>query len=351
MIQQVRGHTRSSCDDRRASPPAPCPGERSHGWGVKLQEGGRSAEVDLCAVGGGSGGRTLATYARQLGASVALVERRMRLGGDCLLFGCVPSKALLAAGQAVDAVRRAPAFGADAVLRSVDPAGVFRHVRDVIAAIEPRDSVEHFEGLGVKVILAEARFAGRKTLEADNCRIVAHRFVIASGSSPLIPPIPGLSELSFLTNETIFDLGTIPEHLIVVGAGPMGVEMAQAFRHLGAEVTVLEKAAMLSGEDPELVDLLRVHLLQEGVRLEESAEVTGIEKVGNGVGVTIVKDGSKKRIDGSHMLLAVGRRPLLNWPRSDSWRRKRARGKDGSVCCTGATLTTTAPKPSAKPAG
>lgn len=254
----------------------------------------------------------VATYARLLGASTALVERRPKLGGECLLYGCVPSKALLAAGHAAEAVRRAPAFGADAVLRRVDPVNVFRHVKEAIAAVEPRDSAEHFETLGVKVILASARFTEPDVVEADGCRINARRFVIATGSLPLIPPIPGLSDVPFLTNENIFDLDVIPHHLVIIGAGPMGGEMAQAFRRLGAEVSVLEKAVMLAGEDQELVDVLRARFHRDGVRLFERVSAAGVEKAGNGVAVVVQGHGCEKRVDGSHLLLAVGRRPSVD---------------------------------------
>jgi pyruvate/2-oxoglutarate dehydrogenase complex dihydrolipoamide dehydrogenase (E3) component len=266
-------------------------------------------KVDLCAIGGGSGGRTVAAYARLVGASVALVEKGPRLGGECLLTGCVPSKSLLAAGHAAAAVRRAPGFGIDAAVRRVDADGVFRHVHGVIAAIEPHDSAAHFEELGVKVILAPARFSGPETLEVDGWRILARRFVVATGTSPVIPAIPGLDTVPFLTNETVFELGVIPEHLVVVGAGPMGVEMAQAFRRLGAEVTLIEKARLLPGEDAELVEPLRARLAEEGVRLAEGAAVVGVAKDGNGIAVTVDERGRERCVRGSHLLLAVGRRP------------------------------------------
>lgn len=269
----------------------------------------KTVKVDLCVIGGGSGGRTVSSYARMLDASVAMVEKRPRLGGDCLLFGCVPSKALLAAGHAIDAVRNAHKFGGDAILRGVDPTGVFRHVRGTIAAIEPHDSAEHFESLGVQVFFAPARFVGPDAIEAGDVRIEAHRFIVASGTSPLIPPIPGLADVPYLTNETIFDLPAIPEHLIVVGAGPMGVELAQAFRHLGAEVTILEKATLLCRDDPDLVAPLRARLTSEGIQIVEGAAVTQARATAAGIAMAIDGPDGTREIAGSHVLVAVGRRP------------------------------------------
>jgi pyruvate/2-oxoglutarate dehydrogenase complex dihydrolipoamide dehydrogenase (E3) component len=199
-------------------------------------------EADICVIGAGAGGLSVAAGAAMLGARTVLIEKGL-MGGDCLNYGCVPSKALLAAGHAAQAVRGAPAFGVDAGPPRIDASRVYGHVRDTIVAIEPNDSVARFEGLGCTVIQAPARFTGRRRIEADGQTITARRFVIATGSVPMVPPIEGLDSVPYLTNETVFDLDALPRHLIVVGGGPIGVELAQAHRHLGCDVTVLEMAA------------------------------------------------------------------------------------------------------------
>ena len=268
--------------------------------------------ADLCVIGAGSGGLSVAAGAAQMGASTVLVEKG-RMGGDCLNYGCVPSKALLAAGHAAQAVRTAPRFGVDAGEPAVDAERVYGHVRDTIAAIAPNDSVERFEGLGVNVIQAEARFTGPREVVAGNTVITARRFVVATGSSPFVPPIPGLEAVPFLTNETLFErTGPLPDHLIVVGGGPIGIEMAQAHRHLGARVTVLEMGTILPKDDPELVAILRARLIEDGVDLREGTKVVGVEKTGAGVAVRIENGEGESGIDGSHLLVAAGRRPNVD---------------------------------------
>ena len=265
-------------------------------------------KVDICVIGAGSGGLSVAAGASQMGASTVLVEKG-KMGGDCLNYGCVPSKALLAAGHAAEAVRRARSFGIGAGEPVVDGAAVHRHVHGTIAAIAPNDSVERFEGLGVTVIQAPGRFIDRRTVEAGDTRITARRFVVATGSSPLVPPIPGIGDVPHLTNETVFDLTTIPGHLIIVGGGPIGVEMAQAHRNLGARVTVLEMASIMPKDDPELVDVVRTRLLGEGVDVREGVKVVRVEKTGSGVAAIVEKEATEDRIEGSHLLVAAGRRP------------------------------------------
>jgi len=264
--------------------------------------------VDLCVIGAGSGGLTVAAGASQMGASVALIERG-RMGGDCLNYGCVPSKALLAAGNAAQAMREAGRLGVQAQEPRVDFAQVMRHVQGVIRSIAPQDSRERFEGLGVKVIAGEARFVDRNTVEVAGQTIRARRFVLATGSSPLVPPIPGLDAVPYFTNETIFENGQRPAHLLIVGGGPIGLEMAQAHRRLGAAVTVIEKASLLPKDDPELVDVVRARLLGEGVTLMEAATLTRVDKTPAGIAATVAHDGSTVVVTGSHLLVAVGRKP------------------------------------------
>ena len=266
--------------------------------------------VDLCVIGAGPGGLTVAAGAAQLGAKTVLIEKG-RMGGDCLNTGCVPSKSLLAAGRSAEAIRQARRHGVDGAAPRVDFQAVHDHVHGVIAAIAPHDSQERFEGLGVTVIRAAARFTGPALVAAGETKIRARRFVIASGSSPLIPPVPGLEAVPHLTNETVFDNTRIPEHLIVIGGGPVGVELGQAHRHLGARVTVVEMLGILGHDDPELVEVVRSRLDADGVVLMEGAKLVRVEaQAGTGGLVAVVeRAGEQRRIEGSHLLVAAGRKP------------------------------------------
>ena len=262
---------------------------------------------DLCVIGGGSAGLTIAAGASQMGAKTVLIERGT-MGGDCLNDGCVPSKSLLAAARAADAIRRAGAFGIRIGLPAVDFAAVHRHVHGVIAAIAPNDSVERFTGLGVQVIQEAARFTGPDEVAAGTHRIRARRFVIATGSSAFVPPIPGLGETPYLTNETVFDLTACPRHLIIIGGGPIGCELAQAHRRLGSDVTIVEMANILPKDDPELVEIVRTGLRADGVAIKEGSRVLKVERRGENVAVHVQCHGRESWIEGSHLLLAVGRR-------------------------------------------
>jgi pyruvate/2-oxoglutarate dehydrogenase complex dihydrolipoamide dehydrogenase (E3) component len=268
-------------------------------------------KVDICVIGAGSGGLSVAAGASQMGASTVLVEKGA-MGGDCLNFGCVPSKALLAAAHAAEAARKASRFGVRVGPPEIDAGGVHDHVHGTIAAIAPNDSVERFEGLGVTVIPAAGRFTGPHQVTAGDHAITARRFVVATGSSPFVPPIPGIDGVPFLTNETLFDLKEVPEHLIVVGGGPIGIEMAQAYRQLGARVTVLEMSSIMPKDDSELVEVLRAVLVGDGIDIREGVAVTRLEKTAGGVAVIVGKDGDETRIEGSHLLVAAGRRPNVH---------------------------------------
>ena len=271
----------------------------------------RKIKADVCVIGGGSGGLSTAYGTSQLGRKTVLIEGH-KMGGDCLNYGCVPSKAILAAGKAAQHGREAGRFGVTFEEPQIDYAAVHAHVHDVIGQIEPNDSVERYEGLGVEVIEARARFTGPDTVVAGDVEVTADHFVLATGSAPFVPPIPGLDAVPYLTNETLWDLTERPQHLVVIGGGPIGLEMAQAHRRLGSEVTVLEGARIMGNDDPELVEVVRESLTEEGVRLEEGARVTGIAKAGtNGstkITVTAERDGQAFEVTGTHLLVAVGRR-------------------------------------------
>ncbi len=264
--------------------------------------------ADICVIGAGSGGLSVAAGAAQLGRKVVLIERH-KMGGDCLNYGCVPSKSLIAAAHHAYAIRRAPEFGVEAGAPRTDFARVMKHVKSVIAAIEPNDSVERFEKLGVRVIKAGARFTPSGEVEAGDHRVSARYFVIATGSSPLKPPIPGLERTPYFTNETVFENTVLPAHLVVIGGGPIGIEMAQAHCRLGARVTLIEARQIMPKDDPEAVSVVRESLLRDGVVVLEGAAVTGVAAESGGVAVTISRGGKNEVISGSHMLLAVGRVP------------------------------------------
>jgi pyruvate/2-oxoglutarate dehydrogenase complex dihydrolipoamide dehydrogenase (E3) component len=265
-------------------------------------------EADIAIIGGGSGGLSVAAGAAQLGAKVVLAEKA-RMGGDCLNYGCVPSKALIAAAEAAHAVRTSGRLGVNGHEPHINFARVHGHVHSVIAAIAPHDSVERFEGLGVTVIQAPARFVSASEIEAGEHRVRARRFVVATGSSAAVPTVPGLGDVPYLTNETIFDLTEAPEHLVVIGGGAIGLELAQAHRRLGSKVTVIEALSVLPKDDPEAADVVRRRLLSEGVAIHEGAKVERVEREGNAITVHFTRANGKGRVSGTHLLVAAGRRP------------------------------------------
>ncbi|MBC7282737.1 FAD-dependent oxidoreductase [Hoeflea sp.] len=262
---------------------------------------------DICIIGGGSGGLSVAAAAAAFGVSVVLIEKA-RMGGDCLNYGCVPSKAMIAAGKHARAIAEAPQFGVTAGDAVVNFRKVHDHIRSVIGAIAPNDSVERFRAMGVTVIEAEAKFIDKTTVMAGDAEIRARRYVIATGSSPLVPPIPGLDTVDYLTNETLFTRTRAPRHLVIIGGGPIGMEMAQAHRRLGAEVTVVEGARALGKDDPELAAIVLDTVRAEGVTILEGSKVASVEKRGkSGIRVNYESEAGNGSVDGSDLLLAVGR--------------------------------------------
>jgi pyruvate/2-oxoglutarate dehydrogenase complex dihydrolipoamide dehydrogenase (E3) component len=262
---------------------------------------------DIAVIGAGSAGLSIAAAAAQFGEKVVLFEKG-EMGGDCLNTGCVPSKALLAAAKAAQAHRSSAKFGVEQHEPAVDFAKAMAHVESVIATIEPLDSQERFEGLGVTVIRAAARFTGPTTLEANGKTYNARRIVIATGSRAGVPPVPGLKDVPFFTNETIFKNRILPKHLIVIGGGPIGMEMALAHRRLGAEVTVLEAFQPLAKDDPELAAIVLESLSAEGITIHANAAISNISASKPGIRIEF-KD--KPPIEGSHLLVAAGRVPNI----------------------------------------
>ena len=266
---------------------------------------------DICVIGAGSGGLVVASAAAAFGVEVVLIEKG-KMGGDCLNYGCIPSKALIAAGKHAQAIRDAPKFGVSGGGKKNEPkinfGQVHAHVRGVIDTIAPMDSVERFESLGVTIIKEHARFTDKKTVVAGDVTIKARRFVVATGSGAFVPPIPGLDKIDYLTNENIFDRTSNPGHLIIIGGGPIGMEMAQAHRRLGAKVTVIEGFKALGKDDPELTAIVLDKIREDGVKIHEGAKVTSVEKTAdNKVRVHMETEEGSEAINGDHILVATGR--------------------------------------------
>lgn len=266
---------------------------------------------DFCVIGGGAGGLSFAAGAAQMGASVVLAEAN-KMGGDCLNAGCVPSKALIAAAQFADHWRRSRQFGWQSERPVLDFARVREHIQSVIDAIAPNDSIERFEALGVKVVLERASFIDPETVETLSFKIKAKHFIIATGSTPFLPPIEGLAETPYLTNESIFNLTELPPHLAVIGGGPIGVEIAQAFLRLGSRVTVLESASVLPKDDPEMVARLKQIIVQEGVVLHENITIESVSQSNNQIQLNFHNAaGEGVTLMASHVVVAAGRRPNI----------------------------------------
>jgi pyruvate/2-oxoglutarate dehydrogenase complex dihydrolipoamide dehydrogenase (E3) component len=259
-------------------------------------------DFDMAVIGAGSAGLSIAYAATQLGLTVALIERD-RMGGDCLNVGCVPSKALLAAAHAAETARTAGRLGIGLPRPAVDWAGVQLHVHDAIVTIAPIDSEARYTGLGATVLRANARFTGRASLAVNGRTLKARWIVIAAGSRARVPDLPGLAGVPYLTHANLFDLRERPDHLLIIGGGPIGLEMAQAHAGLGCQVTVVQKGRIAPKDDPDLVAPLRDLLRTQGVRMIEGANIAAVEPGP----ALLLQDGT--RIAGSHLLVATGRQP------------------------------------------
>ncbi|MDP3491409.1 MAG: FAD-dependent oxidoreductase, partial [Phenylobacterium sp.] len=268
----------------------------------------KTIKADLAVIGAGSGGLSVAAGAAQLGLKVVLFEKG-EMGGDCLNYGCVPSKALIAAAAAAHEARHAARLGVHTSGVSVDFSQVMAHVRAAIATIAPHDSQERFEGLGVTVVREPARFLDARTVGSASLSVRARKIIIATGSSAAVPPIPGLDSVPFLTNETVFELTEAPSRLIVLGGGPIGVELGQAFRRLGSEVVIVEADQILGREDPAAAAIVVEQLRADGVELMAGRKAVRVEA---GPTLIVEDETGETRISGSHLLVAVGRKPALD---------------------------------------
>jgi pyruvate/2-oxoglutarate dehydrogenase complex dihydrolipoamide dehydrogenase (E3) component len=262
--------------------------------------------TDLCVIGAGSGGLSVAAAAAMMQVPVVLIEKH-QMGGDCLNVGCVPSKALIAAAKHAAHMRDAVAFGFAPV--EIKPAfnKVQAHVSDVVATIAPNDSVARFQALGVRVFKGEGRFLNKRTVEVNGQQITARRFIIATGSRPTIPAIPGLAEVPYLTNESLFDLTKLPKSLVIIGGGPIGMEMAQAHARLGSAVTVVQSIRVLPREDAEAARVVVAAMIRDGVAIREQASVTRIEGTGERLRVFIRTAMGEEQLEATHILVAAGR--------------------------------------------
>lgn len=263
-------------------------------------------KFDLCVIGGGSAGLSVAAGLAQMGLKTVLLENG-KMGGDCLNTGCVPSKALLSAAKIAHNFQKARDFGVSCAEPEINFSSVKDHVFQVISSIEPNDSQERFESLGVTVIREKGVFTGADTIEAGERVIRARNFVIATGSRASIPPIPGLDKEKILTNENIFDLREKPKKLIIIGGGPIGIEMAQAHRRLGCQVIVLDMGTILPKDDPDLVAVLKSVLEKEGIGIFEKIKIVKVAHTEESVSVFLEQGKETIEISGSHLLVAAGR--------------------------------------------
>ncbi len=269
-------------------------------------------QYDIGIIGGGAAGLTVAAGAAQLGAGTLLIEKEKELGGDCLHFGCVPSKTLIQTAKVYHMMKNAKLYGLpETVPPPVDFKKVSERIRSVIAKIQKHDSQERFCGLGAQVVFGDAVFLDPHTVEAGGKTYSAHKWVVATGSSPSVPPIPGLRETPRVTNKEIFNLDKLPEHLVILGAGPIGIEMAQAFARLGSEVTVIDMAKqILNKEDKDMADGVMKVLEAEGVKFHLDSAILEIRDLGNGKEILVNGSlGKTVRVKGDTILVATGRTP------------------------------------------
>lgn len=267
---------------------------------------------DLIVIGGGVGGLVTASVAGQLGLDVVLVERGDRLGGDCLHFGCVPSKTLIRAAEVIHTVRHARTFGVRADDPISDLGAVMDRVRRVIEVIQKHDDPDRFRGYGVDVRFGEARFTGSHTVEVNGDPIHGRRFVIATGSRPAVPPVPGLEGVGYLTNESVFDERELPPRLGVLGAGPIGLELAQAFARFGSQVTVFDVAErILPREDADVAARLHALLESEGLAIHVGTTVKQIDTRDGGIVLHCVGNGKDTTVTVDRLLVATGRKPNI----------------------------------------
>jgi pyruvate/2-oxoglutarate dehydrogenase complex dihydrolipoamide dehydrogenase (E3) component len=268
---------------------------------------------NLVVIGAGTAGLVSAAGAAALGAKVALIERRL-MGGDCLNFGCVPSKALLRSARAAADVRSAGRFGVEvpAGVR-IDFAKVMERVRRLRCEISPHDAAERFRNLGVDVFFGQARFLGPDRVDVAGKTLNFRRAILATGTRPAVPTIPGLAETGFLTNETVFSLTELPQRFAVIGAGPIGCELAQAFARLGSHVTLIgNRGEILPREEPDAAHIVAEQMRHDGVELLLNSEVVDVRRQGHERIVALVQRRERQEVPTDAILVSVGRTPVVD---------------------------------------
>ena len=271
-----------------------------------------AARYNMVVIGAGTAGLIVAAGAAGLGAKVALIEREL-MGGDCLNVGCVPSKALLRSARAAADARGAPAFGVPSPGAAVDFAAVMERMRRLRAELSTKDSAARYRALGVDVFIGDGRFSGRDSVEVAGHTLRFARAAIATGTRAAAPPIAGLAQAGYLTNETVFSLTARPARLIVIGGGPVGCELAQAFARFGSRVAVLEMApSILPQEDREAAAIIREALAGEGIEIHEGVKIENIAAHGGGKRVRLEREGVRREIEADEILVAAGRIPSLD---------------------------------------
>ncbi|MDR3421184.1 MAG: FAD-dependent oxidoreductase [Xanthobacteraceae bacterium] len=276
-----------------------------------MAQNSKELTPEFCVIGAGPGGLAVAAVAAAFDAPAVLIEKG-RMGGANLNDGGVRARALAVAAQRAYIARSNARFGIKTGRISIDMPAVNAGVRETVGALTPNAARHRLAGLGVNVIEGAARFTDPRTVTVGEYVIKAHRFVIATGSSPVIPAIPGLAVTPHLTEETVFQLREVPRHLIVIGAGPVGLELAQAFRRFGSEVTVLEAATPLAGADPEVAAVVLHALTREGIELRSGVEVAKVGRALAKVQVTLASETGTDTIEGSYLLVTAGRRPDID---------------------------------------
>ena len=267
-----------------------------------------SGRYNLVVIGAGTAGLVSAAGAAMLGARVALIERHL-MGGDCLNYGCVPSKSLIRAARAASAVREAGEFGINARITGIDFGETMRRVRRVRAEIAPHDSVRRFSGLGADVYLGDARFLSPDSIEVAGQRLEFSRAIIATGARAASLALPGFQEAGYLTNETVFSLTELPQRLLVIGAGPIGCELAQSFARLGSRVSLISDSPLVPREDREAAQVLERRFQNEGLDLFLEAMVLRAELTPEGKTIVFDRGRGEERVTGDEILVAVGRAP------------------------------------------
>jgi pyruvate/2-oxoglutarate dehydrogenase complex dihydrolipoamide dehydrogenase (E3) component len=263
---------------------------------------------NLVVIGAGPAGLVTAAGAAGLGAKVALIERHL-MGGDCLNVGCVPSKALLKSSRATHEVMQAKDYGINAEPPKPDFPAVMQRLRRIRASIAHHDSAQRFTDLGIDVFIGQGTFSSNNTIEVENRKLSFKKAVIATGARASIPAIEGLDKSGYLTNETIFELTELPKHLVILGAGPIGCELAQAFKRLGSEVTMIVRSRLSSREEPEASDLLTETLQSDGIDIKTNAQLTKVDANDNTTKLTIIQDGKESTLECDKLLVAIGRTP------------------------------------------